>query len=187
MRQILLTLITCLLIPAVSGQVKSSIDDKGVYQNPQIGFSFTVPSGLRDVTAKANETADKDPDAVQLVLFELSGPDDNDLDWRGLAIQTYPRSKVSTASDAEAELRLSRTVTGNMSLSEQPSKIAVNGLTFAVSKFQKEHGMLTQHSWVYATVMHGQIIGFVFTGNSTSQLESMAESLKTLKVNKTAK
>lgn len=120
---------------------------------------------------------------MQLLLFELSGPDQNELDWRGVAVQSYPRSQVSAGSDFEAEAKLNRTVVGRgPTESAPPTKVEINGRSYALSRFQSSHGMLTQYSRAYATLIRDQMIAFVFTGNSESNLDAMAASLKTLKV-----
>ena len=166
----------------MAAEVANGVDAHGVYHNKELGISFKTPAGLTDVTAKANESADKDPKAVQLLLFELSGPNANDPEWRGLAVQSYARNQVATKDDAEAEAKLTRTVIGNKPTEEAPAeKVTLGGRPYLVSHFQKSGQFLTQHIEVYATVIKGQMVAFVFTANSAANLDAMAETMKTLK------
>src|SRR5438270_12626258 len=96
----------------VVAQTTAGVDDHGLYHNPEMGFSFTTPDGLRDVTKHANVEANKDPNTVQLLLFELSGPNSAELKWRGVAVQSFYRSKISAPNDFDAEVKLSRTIIG---------------------------------------------------------------------------
>lgn len=177
-------MLVLMLATAALGQMKAGIDDHGVYKNPELGFSLKTPSGLRDVTAKAADPAvAKDPNAIQLLLFELSGPNSNDIDWRGFAVQSFPRSQVSAANDFEAETRLARTVIGNTATeTESPRKVTVGDRTFALSQYQRVHGAITEYSHVYATMIHYQMVAFVFTANSPANLDEMSKVLTTLKV-----
>jgi hypothetical protein len=181
-RKIILVL---LLAMTAMAQMKSGLDEHAVYHNAEHRFSFTPPGGMKDVTAKANASAVEDPNAIQLLLFELSGPNGEDLDWHALAVQSYPRAQVSAQNDFEAELRLSRTVIGSTAKeAEAPRRVTVGDLTYAVSQFQRTHGAVTEHSRVYATTIGTQMIAFVFSANSEATVESMAQSLKTLHVKK---
>jgi len=170
-----------LLTLAVVAQTKPGVEDQGVYRNSECGFSFKPPSGLTDVTTKAGSSND-DPNAVKLLLFELSGPDDTNYDWRGLAVQSYPRDKVKVEDDGEAEAKLSRTIVGNAKSIAAPQTMTIGGTNYVLTQYEREHGMLTQHSKVYATIIHGQLVAFAFTANSPANLDSMAESLKTVQV-----
>jgi hypothetical protein len=165
------------------GQVKSGIDEHNVYRNVELRFSFTPPSGLRDVTSKAAAPGEKDPNTIDLLLFELSGPDSNDLAWRALAVQSYSRALVSTQDDFEAESKLSRTVIGTRAKESSPAtRVSINGAEYALSSFERVHGAVTEYSHVYTTVIHGYLVAFAFTGNSLAQLDAMAESLKSLHI-----
>jgi len=175
-------LLVLLFASAALGQAKPGINEKGVYQNTDVGFSFTPPDGLRDVTTKADSSGDKDPKAIQLLLFELSGPNSTDVNWRGLAVQSFAREEVSAASDFEAELKLSRTILGGATAVGQPTKLTIGDLTYAVSEYERTHGVVTEHTRVYATVIHSQMVAFAFTANATGQLDAMADSLKSVKV-----
>jgi len=171
-----------ILTATVMAQTQPGVDDKNVYHNPAIGFSFTTPDGLRDVTKQADNSGNNDPKTIQLLLFELSGPDSTDLNWRGLALQSFSRSQVSASSDFEAELRLSRTIIGKATPTAEPAKITIGDIDFAYSQFQRARGVVTEHARVYATLIHDQIVAFAFTANSELQLDSMAESLKTIRI-----
>ena len=164
--------------------MKPGIDEHGIYQNADLGLSFTPPSGLRDVTAKAADaSAAKDPNAIQLLLFELSGPNSNDLDWRAFAVQSFARSQVSASSDFEAQTRLARTVIGSTAVETEPArKVTIRDRTYALSQYQRVHGAVTEYSHVYTTMIRGQMLAFVFNANSTGNLEEMSEVLTTLKV-----
>ena len=166
-----------------SGQKSSKIDEHGVYRNTELGFSFTTPSGLRDVTSAAGPSEKPDPNTVALLLFELSGPNSDQLDWRGMAVQSYPRDQVSTTDDFEAETRMSKTIIGNkVTETVPPTKVTIKDLAYALSRFQRTHGVVTEYSHVYTTIIHGHLVAFAFTANAESQAEAMAEVLKTVEV-----
>ena len=164
--------------------MKPGVDNHGVYQNNELGFSFVPPSGLKNVTAQAADpSAAKDPKAIQLLFFGLSGPDSNQLDWRAFAVQSFPRSQVSASNDFEAETRLARTVIGNTATkTEAAKKTTVGANSFALSQFQRVHGAVTEYSKVYTTMMGGQMVAFVLSANSLANLDDMTDALKTLKV-----
>ncbi|MGZ4814586.1 MAG: hypothetical protein ACXVZV_04210 [Terriglobales bacterium] len=173
-----------LLATAAVGQMRPGVDQNGVYQNGELGFSFVPPSGMRDVTAKAADpSAAKDPNAIQLVFFALSGPNSNELDWRAFAVQSFPRSRVSAGSDFEAETRLARTVIGNSATeTDPPKKVTIGDRTYALSQFQRVHGAVTEYSNVYTTMVRDQMVAFVFNANSLANLDDMGKVLKTVKV-----
>jgi len=164
--------------------MQTGVDKQGVYRNVELGFSFTPPGGMHDKTATANPADEKkDPNTIELLLFELSGPDDAALDWRALAVQSYPRDQVPTKDDVEAEAKLSRTIIGKSATPMgAPAKLTINDIGYVLSRFQGAHGAVTEYSYVYATIIRGQMVAFAFTSNSTAQAEEMAEALKTLKV-----
>ena len=180
---LVILLLSVLVLGTAFGQAKPGLDKQGVYQNQEIGFSFTPPSGLTDVTAKANGSAKPDPNSIALLLFELSGPNSNDLQWRGLAVQSYTRAQVSMPDDFDVESRMSRTITGkDWTETAAPTKVTIGDNTFAFSQFQHNRGLLKQYSHVYTTIIHGQLVAFAFTANSTAQLDDMKAALKTLTV-----
>jgi hypothetical protein len=166
----------------LAAQMKTGVDVQGVYHSAEFGFSFKPPTGLTDVTKRAASGND-DPNAVKLLLFELSGPNGQDLNWRGLAVQSYPRDKVATKDDAEAEAKLSRTIIGKDAIATAaPQVMAIEGRNYVLTQFERSRGMLTEHSKVYATIIHGELVAFAFTANTATNLDGMAESLKTLTV-----
>ena len=183
-RNSILVLVTAVLAVAMSfAQGRTGIDEHGVYRNAEVGFAFTPPTGLTDVTAKANAAGKDDANTIALLLFELSGPDSNDLDWRGIAVQSYPRARVDRKDDLEAEAGLSRRIVGKAPMQVgATTRVTIAGQTYALCQYEQSKGLLTQYAHVYTTVIHGQLVAFAFTGNSPATLEQMSESLKTLAV-----
>ncbi len=180
MRNVLLPVLLLALTLTVSAQTKSGLDENGVYRNPDIGFSFHPPSGLTDVTKRSPNSND-DQSAVKLLLFELSGPDSNDLEWRGVAVQSFPRKQVKVEDDGEAEAKLSRTIIGNAKPVAAPKHQMIGGIDFVVTEFERHRGLLTEHSKVFTTIIHGEMVAFAFTANSTANIDAMAQCLETLK------
>jgi len=166
------------------GQMKPGVDDHGVYQNNELGFSFVPPGGMRNATSQAADpSAAKDPNSIQLLLFQLSGPNSNDVNWRAFAVQSFPRSQVSAANDFEAEVRLARTVIGNTATETEPAKkTTIGDRSYALSQYQRVHGVATEYSRVYTTMIGGQMVAFVFTANLPSNIDDMVKALNTLKV-----
>src|SRR6266700_954200 len=75
----------------------------GVYSNAARGFSYTPPSGLRDLTAAMYEAEGRQARSSKthssLLLLMASGPDDTAPDWLSLGIETYQRGRNREKGD----------------------------------------------------------------------------------------
>jgi len=117
---------------------------------------------------------------LNALLAMSSGDDDRAPTWGSLTIETYPRSAVSDANDAQAEARMSAWVAHSKDPGDLPHSMIVSGQKFSVSLFGLQDGAVRKGAIVWTTVRKGQLLSFAFASNSPEELKSLADSMKTL-------
>jgi hypothetical protein len=154
------------------------------YTNPDLGFTYTPPDGLRDLT-KALKELDSTRAQDGRVRFEslltmASGPDDQAADWVTLGIATLPRGRdKDKGDDVTAGFFTNNALGGGATTKRGIVKIA--GRNFSVSNFEKKGPPLTKYAVVYTLVRKGKFISFFFSGNDRDKVNRLAKSMETLK------
>jgi hypothetical protein len=161
-----------------------------VFTDSQLGFRYTPPPNLRDLTEagkqsiKQRAAAMGKTNTLTLLLSLLSGPDDTAVDWHSIGIESYPREKMRSVSDLDASRTFSQTVSGAGTETGQPTNVQIGGSNFVVSTFELREGQLTKHARVYTTVRNGQMLAFAFSANSADVLNGIVDSMKTFQPTK---
>lgn len=181
-----------LLLILVAGAIILSTDAGGsdekapghLYTNANLGFNYTPPGGLRDLT-KAFRESDSARNRDGRVRFESlllmsSGPDDQAADWVTLGIATLPRGRdKDKGDDVTAGFFTNNALGGGVTTKREVVKIA--GRDFSVSNFEKKEPPLTKYAIVYTVVHKEKFISFFFSGNDCDKVQRLAKSMETLK------
>jgi hypothetical protein len=123
------------------------------YTNADLGFSYTPPSGLRDLTdaAKADEAARRHDGGVQFkpLLLMSSGPNDQAADWVTVGITTLPRGRdKDKGDDLTAGFFTNHSLGQGLTTRREIVKFA--GQDFSSTHFQKSTPPIVK----YAIVLH---------------------------------
>jgi hypothetical protein len=185
---------TALLLILVAGTVGPSTGFTGargteeasghLYINAALGFTYTPPGGLRDLTEalKKSDSA-RNPDGrirFEPLLRMFSGPDDQAADWVSLGIATLPRGRdKDKGDDITAGFFTNKALGGGTTTKREVTKIA--GREFSVSSFEKKEPPLTKYAIVYTVVHKEKFISFFFSGNDREAVQRLAKSMDTLK------
>jgi len=145
------TMRTALLLILVSGAVVVSAgvagavasDEKAAghpYTNADLGFTYTPPGGLRDLTEAFKESVSaRNGDGnvrFESLLRMFSGPDNQAADWVSLGIATLPRGRdKDKGDDVTAGFFTNNALGGGATTKREVVKIA--GRDFSVSNFEK--------------------------------------------------
>ena len=154
------------------------------YTNAGLGFTYTPPDGLRDVT-KALQESDSARARDGRVRFEsllrmFSGPDDEAADWVTLGIATLPRGRdKDKGDDVTAGFFTNNALGGGNTTKREVLKIA--GRDFSVSSFEKKEPPLTKYAVVYTVVHKEKFVSFFFSGNDRDKVNRLARSMETVK------
>ncbi|HSK42705.1 MAG TPA: hypothetical protein VLA83_02335 [Candidatus Binatia bacterium] len=154
------------------------------YINPDLGFTYTPPGGLRDLTeaAKADDSANYHVGGVRFesLLRMFSGPDDQAADWVSLGIATLPRGRdKDKGDDITAGFFTNKALGGGTTTKREVVKIA--GREFSVSSFEKKESRVTKYAIVYTVVHKEKFISFFFSGNDREKVQRLAKSMDSLK------
>jgi hypothetical protein len=155
-----------------------------LYINASLGFTYTPPGGLRDLTEALKES-DSAKSRAGRVHFEsllrmFSGPDDLAVDWVTLGIATLPRGRdKDKGDDVTAGFFTNNALGGGATVKREVVKIA--GRDFSVSNFEKKEPPLTKYAIVYTVVHKEKFISFFFSGNDRDKVNRLAKSMNTLK------
>lgn len=154
------------------------------YTNAELGFSYTPPSGLRDLTAAIKESEAARPrngkPRFESLLRMMSSPDDKAMDWTTLGITTYPRGRdKDKGDDLTASFITNNAVGGGTTIKREVTRIA--GGDFATTHFQKVEPPLTKYAVVYTTVRKEKFISFFFSGNDRERVLKLAESMNSVR------
>lgn len=163
-----------------------SVTTGALVRFPEIGLQYTPPAGLHDSTAVDKETVRQQAEArhttnvfdVLLAVQSTSG--DATKDWQRIGIQTYPREKLSSSSDAEAMRKVSRWVAGPGADAAEPKQADIGGFHFLISTLQLQEGGLMRHGRVYITISRGRIVILSFTANSDEVLSRSETSVNSI-------
>ena len=159
-----------------------------VFSDSVLGFQYTPPSNLRNLTKPENQLIRQMTEETNMIegnvhcLLSLSsGADATAAAWHGIEIRSYPSAKVGKGlSHHDAASDFSNWVSGTGVMSK-PADIQIDGSPFFVSDFELKEGQVTKHVRVYATVLKGQALAFVFSANSARALNRIVGSIKTFK------
>jgi hypothetical protein len=154
------------------------------YTNANLGFTYTPPGGLRDLTEALKESdSAKNRDGrvrFESLLRMFSGPDDLAADWVTLGIATLPRGRdKDKGDDVTAGFFTNNALGGGATIKREVIKIA--GRDFSVSNFEKKEPPLTKYAIVYTVVHKEKFISFFFSGNDRDKVNRLAKSMNTLK------
>jgi hypothetical protein len=184
---------TALLLILVAGTVGLSTGVTGargtgetsghLYINAALGFTYTPPGGLRDLTEafKNSDSANRDGRIrFEPLLRMFSGPDDQAADWVSLGIATLPRGRdKDKGDDITAGFFTNKALGGGTTTKREVVKIA--GREFSVSSFEKKESTVTKYAIVYTVVHKEKFISFFFSGNDREAVQRLAKSMDTLK------
>lgn len=186
---------TALLLILVAGAIVLSAgfagaagsDEKAAghpYTNTELGFTYTPPGGLRDLTEALKESDSAGTRDVRVrfesLLRMFSGPDDQAPDWVSLGIATLPRGRnKDKGDDITAGFFTNHALGGGTTTKREVAKIA--GRDFSVSSFEKKEPPLTKYAIVYTLVHKEKFISFFFSGNDREAVQRLAKSMDTLK------
>ncbi len=158
-----------------------------VFSDTTLGFRYSPPPGLRDVTEGARQDINrrasqaKTTKVITMLLMLLSGPDPSAAGWHSVAIETYPREKIQAANDREASVRFARMVVNNAQPEVgEPTDVEIGHFHFVVLRLRGHNGSLTKYGLVYTTVAKGAMLSFGFGANSEGVLERLAKSMKSV-------
>jgi hypothetical protein len=153
------------------------------YTNAELGFSYTPPSGLHNLTDAMNQA---DASHIQTgihfayPLRMFSGPDDKAIDWAALGIATLPRGRdKDKGDDVTAGYFTNNALVGGIATKRAVIKIA--GHDFSMTRAERNVAALTRYAIVYTTVHKEQFISFYFVGNDLSKVQTMAESMNSVR------
>jgi hypothetical protein len=177
-------------LPASAVPLGSAEKDAGhPYINAELGFTYTPPGGLRDLTeaAKADESGNYHVGGVRFesLLRMFSGPDDQAADWVSLGIATLPRGRDKDKGDDITAGFITNNsagrgvLGGGTTATREVVKIA--GRDFSVSNFEKKEPPLTKYAIVYTVVHKEKFVSFFFSGNDREKVNRLAKSMDTLK------
>jgi hypothetical protein len=183
MRSIVPLTLALLVSPSSNPAAELSSSQGRVFSSVDLGFRFTPPPGLRDLTAALKERERRrTPDGrthFAMLLWMASGPDDTAEDWVALGVETYPRGRDKDRGDD-----LTASFTTNVSAlpgsTTERLVIKLSGKDFAVSRVERKEPLLTKYGVVYTTVRKEQFVTFLFGGNDRNRVEKLAGSMKTL-------
>lgn len=153
------------------------------YTNVELGFSYTPPSGLRDLKDVMNRAeASRLQTGIHFSypLRMFSGPDDKAIDWAALGIATLPRGRdKDKGDDVTAGYFTNNALVGGIATKRAVIKIA--GHDFSMTRSEKNVAALTRYAIVYTTVHKEQFVSFYFVGNDLSKVQMMAESMNSVR------
>lgn len=156
--------------------------DSRPFTSAELGFSYTPPSGLRDLTDAARESDSRNRGGrvqFESILRMYSGPDDQAADWVMLGIATYPRGRdKDKGDDVTAGFFTNYSLAGGTTIKREVVKIA--GRSFSVSYFEKKEP-LKKYGIVYTVVHKEKFICFFFSGNDRVKVNRLAKSMETVK------
>lgn len=159
----------------------------GTYSNTELGFSFTPPSGFRDLTAASNQAegtgVTDDRPRFQFLLRMASGPDDTAPDWLSLGIVTYPRGRDRDKSDdVTASFITNQAFASGLGGQASERKVVkISGMDFVMTRVERNEPPLTKHAIVYTTVYRERFLSFFFAGNSRDNVEKVAQSINSVR------
>jgi len=178
-----------LLIAAANASALDPAEDmlkNGVYSNADLGFRYTPPAKVQDITASARAQIQKQaaaahhPTRFGLLLAMFFDEDDTAPDWLSIAIETLPRSVWPDLDDSHAESLMNASVVRGARSVGQNESATFSGQKFVVTRFELHEDSLTKHSTVYGTVRRGKLLSFAFAANATEPVDKMAETMKSL-------
>jgi hypothetical protein len=174
-----------LFLPAAAVPLGSDEKAAGYpYVNAELGFIYTPPGGLRDLT-EADKADDSASNHGGRVLFEplllmSSGPDDQAPDWVTVGIGTYPRGRdKDKGDDVTAGFFTNNALGRGVTTKREVVKIA--GRNFSVSYFEKKTPPSTKYATIYTIVLKEKFLTFFFSGNDRETVQRLAKSMDTLK------
>ncbi|MGZ4828748.1 MAG: hypothetical protein ACXV5J_02275 [Candidatus Angelobacter sp.] len=184
---LLLMLVANAIVLSVGFAGAAGSDEKASghpYTNTELGFTYTPPGGLRDLTEALKESDSAGTRDVRVrfesLLRMFSGPDDHAADWVTLGIATYPRGRdKDKGDDVTAGFFTNKALGGGATTKREVMKIA--GRDFSVSNFEKKEPPLTKYAIVYTVVHKEKFISFFFSGNDREAVQRLAKSMDTLK------
>jgi hypothetical protein len=126
------------------------------FSNRELGFSFTPPASLRDLTAQAREAESKQPTDLRVrfstLLFMTSGSDNSAGDRVSLLIETFPRGRdKDNSDDVVAGFITNYAAVGGETIDRQV--VRFSGQTFAmeVTLLQGITGLSPRGNWELPT------------------------------------
>jgi hypothetical protein len=153
------------------------------YTNAELGFSYTPPSGLRDLTDAMNQADASHLQARIHFAYPLrmfSGPDDKASDWAALGIATLPRGRdKDKGDDVTAGYFTNYALVGGIATKRAVVKIA--GHDFSMTRSERNVAPVTRYAIIYTTVHKEQFVSFYFVGNDLSKVQTMAESMNSVR------
>jgi hypothetical protein len=154
------------------------------YTSADLGFSYTPPSGLRDLTAaiKESESASRQDGRVEFefLLRMFSGPDDKATDWVTLGIATCPRGRDKDKGDDLTAGFVTNNAFREGTTTER-TIVKIAGRNFSMSRFEKQAPPLTKYAVLYTIVHKEKFITFFFSGNDRERVQKLSESMSTVK------
>ncbi|HTS38426.1 MAG TPA: hypothetical protein VMH04_22315 [Candidatus Solibacter sp.] len=153
---------------------------------PDLGFRYTPPPGLHEVTTPADRearshAASHSDNTLGMLLDARSNPNDSAPDWHQVWIETYPRARWSKLTDSEAESKMNVVSAGPRGVPVgKPQAITIAGKNFVLSEFEDKEPPLLKHAKIYTTICKTQLVAFIFVSNAADQIKPLEESLKSL-------
>ncbi len=164
----------------------NSAPAENTFSVPDLGISYSPPSGMQDRTSAANKEARSHAasykgGALNLLLSMSSLEPDNVPEWHQMMIVAYPRARWPNLADSEAEKKLSTLLAGGRATpASKPQSTILAGHEFVVSEFEQKEPPLLKHAKIFTTICKTQLVSFVFVSNSSAQVRAMQDSFKTL-------
>jgi len=169
-----------------ANNAQAKLATREVVSVPDLGFRYTPPPGLEEVTQPAdrearNHAASHTGNTLDLLLDARSKKDDTAPDWHQVWVETYPRARWPKLTDFAAEEKMNVVAAGPRgSAVSKAQSVVVAGKTFVFSEFEDSEPPLLKHARIYTTICRTQLVSFIFVSNSADQVKAMEESLKTL-------
>jgi hypothetical protein len=151
-----------------------------------LGVRYTPPEGMTDKSTDAARQAREHAGAYKTKSAELlldMSSDDSDIapEWHQIWIFHYPRAQLANLTDWLAEAKVSSALAGPRATpSGQPKNAVLDGHSFLVSEFEQSEPPLTKRAKIYTTICKSQLLSFVFVANSSEQIATVEDSLKSL-------
>lgn len=185
-RSCILSLFLCLPGFSAQSQLTPRMSPNRVFSDTTLGFRYSEPDGMSDDTKSgrteihSRAAASGTTNTLDLLLAMTSGADSTALQWRSLTIESYPRDKFSNLADAAAEAKMAAWVAGVSNQTANSRSVRLAGQDFVVSVFGQQIGSIRKAAVIWTTTRRGKLLSFAFVANSPTQLQKLAESMKSV-------
>lgn len=137
---------------------------------------YAVPQ--RGVNSLAEASTSVGYSKVELHL--VSSFDETSPNFYSIITESCPRKSIITTNDVTARKLFARQVAGNKTQVGESFNVRHGSFEFLYSSFESSDGSSPKYMRVYTTIRRGQMLAFIFSGNSQHVLDNTTQSLRTL-------